>query len=37
MRRKGVYRYDYMDGWEKFEETFENLKFTTEKCILQQG
>ena len=37
MRRKGVYPYEYMDGWEKFEETFENLKFTTEKCILQQG
>ena len=21
MRRKGVYPYDYMDGWEKFEQT----------------
>ena len=21
MRRKGVYPYEYMDGWEKFEET----------------
>ena len=21
MRRKGIYPYEYMDGWEKFEET----------------
>ena len=26
MRRKGVYPYEYMDGWKKFEETSLPLK-----------
>ena len=30
--RKGVYPYDYMDGWEKFDET----SLPDKKSILQQ-
>ena len=30
---KGVYSYEYMDSWERFEET----KLPLKKCILQQA
>ena len=33
MMRKGVYPYEYIDNWEKFEEA----KATTKDCILQQA